>query len=62
MNDIFVCKDGRIIGLENCTGEFSADPDFLHHCSCKDLAECVRRDYSNRISPEIFAADRQIQQ
>ena len=62
MNNVVVCKKGRIYGLEFCEGEGHHDPDFLPQCSCKDQTECVNSDKNYRNSPEIFTADSQIQQ
>jgi len=48
----YVCRKGRIYGLEKCDGEVYHDPDFLPQCSCGET--CKHDSISNRVSEKVL--------
>jgi len=48
----YICKNGRIYGLEICEGEAYHDPDFLPKCDCGEV--CKHASNSIRISKELL--------
>lgn len=49
--NVYVCKNGRIYGLECCEGEGHFDPDFLPQCECGE--DCKHASNSIRVSEKL---------
>lgn len=50
--NVYVCKNGRIYGLEDALEGSFNDPDFLPKCDCGEV--CKHASNSIRVSEELL--------